>query len=69
MAEPLYNVVGKHKFKWEAEQQEAFDALKEALTHPPVLALPNLQDDTDASDHAIGAELIQVQNGEERVID
>ena len=24
--------------------------------------------DTDASDHAIGAELIQVQNGEERVI-
>ena len=46
--------------------------LKEALTNPPVLGLPNSEDflilDTDFSDAAIGAELIQVQNGEERVI-
>ena len=38
----------------------------------PVLAYPNADDpfilDTDASGTAIGAELIQVQNGEERVI-
>ena len=72
LAEPLYRVVGKNKFKWETEQQTAFDALIEALTHPPVLALPNRTDelilDTDASDYAIGAELIQVQNGEEKVI-
>ena len=40
LAEPLYRVVGKNQFKWETEQQTAFDALIEALTHPPVLALP-----------------------------
>ena len=72
LAEPLYSVVGKHKFKWKEEQMEAFDALKEALTNSPVLALPNQYDsfmlDTDASNEAIGAELIQVQNGQEKVI-
>ena len=50
----------------------AFDELKEALTNPPVLTLPNSYDsfifDTDASDFCIGAELIQVQDGQERVI-
>lgn len=39
---------------------------------PPVLTLPNQSDefilDTDASDTAIGAELLQIQNGEEKVI-
>lgn len=39
---------------------------------PPVLALQNNKDpfilDVDASDVAIGAELIQVQDGAERVI-
>ena len=52
-------------------QQQAFDRLKALLLSAPVLALPNKTDyyilDTDASDKAIGAELIQVQNGEERV--
>ena len=45
--------------------------MKALLLSAPVLALPNKTDyyilDTDASDKAIGAELIQVQNGEERV--
>jgi transposase InsO family protein len=72
LADPLYQVVGKNKFRWDEEQQRAFELLKLALTTPPVLALPNRQDefilDTDASDIAIGAELIQVQNGEEKVI-
>ena len=71
-AEPLYAVVGKDKFKWGQEQQDAFDYLKQALTHPPVLALPRHDGDfildTDASDFAIGAELIQIQDGEEKVI-
>jgi hypothetical protein len=53
-------------------EQQAFDRLKALLLSAPVLALPNKTDyyilDTDASDKAIGAELIQVQNGEERVI-
>ena len=73
LAEPLYKVVGKkNKFKWDEEQQKAFDALKEALTHPPVLALPDgasdLILDTDASDSTVGSELLQIQNGEEKVI-
>ena len=71
-AHQLYCLTGKNKFKWSNEEQSAFDLLKEALTHPPVLGLPNSQDpfilDTDASDIAIGSELIQVQNGEERLI-
>ena len=57
---------------WGLEQQVAFHAIKEALTQPPVLGLPNKEDefilDTDASDLAVGAELIQVQNGQEKVI-
>ena len=72
LAEPLYSVVGKRKFWWQIEQQEAFDALKRALTTSSVLALPNHNDpiilDCDASDHAIGCESIQVQDGVEKVI-
>jgi transposase InsO family protein len=72
LADPLYTVIGKNKFKWDDAQQIAFSAIKEALTKPPILALPNLEDhfilDTDASDVAIGAELIQCQNNEERVV-
>ena len=72
IAEPLYSVVGKKKFMWGEPQATAFIALKELLTHPPVLALPNQLDefilDTDASNFSVGGELIQVQNGEEKVI-
>ena len=72
LAEPLYSVVGKYNFKWGQPQESAFTRLKEALTRPPVLALPR-QDgdfilDTDASNLAIGAELIQIQDAEERVV-
>ena len=42
------------------------------MTSAPVLALPNAVDElilnTDASDNAIGAELLQVQDGPERVV-
>jgi transposase InsO family protein len=72
IGDPLYRVIGKNKFRWDEEQQQAFESLKHALTKPPVLALPNRQDsfilDTDASDIAIGAELIQVQDKEEKVV-
>ena len=68
----LYAVTGKHQFVWNKEQAEAFETLKKALVHPPVLALPNEKDDwildTDSSDFAIGGELIQVQEGKEKVI-
>jgi hypothetical protein len=68
----LYEITVKAKFQWKQPQQQAFDKEKALLLSAPVLALPNKNDyyilDTDASDRAIGAELIQVQNGEERVI-
>jgi hypothetical protein len=43
-----------------------------AMVRAPVLALPNATDpfipDTDASDKSVGAELIQIQEGEERAV-
>jgi hypothetical protein len=69
---PLYEITGKAKFQWEEPQQQAFDRLKALLLSAPVFALPNKTDyyilDTDTPDRAIGAELIQMQNGEEHVI-
>ena len=53
-------------------RQEAYDDLRKALSAPPVLALSKHHDpfilDTDSSNTAIGAELIQVQNDMEKVI-
>ncbi len=72
LADPLYSVLGKRPFKWEREQQAAFESLKTALIAPPVMSLPNMNEefilDTDASDMSIGAELLQIQNGEENVV-
>jgi hypothetical protein len=72
IATPLYAVTGKKAFKWEPDQQNAFDRLKRALTNPPVLALPRSGGefilDTDASETAIGAELLQIQDGCEKVV-
>jgi len=54
------------------EQERAFVELRQAMVRAPVLALPNATDpfvqDTDASDRSVGAELIQVQGGEERAV-
>ena len=69
---PLYGLTGKNEFHWEEEHQYAFEQVKELMTTAPVLVLPNSVDhfilDTDASGTAIGAELIQLQEGQERVI-
>ena len=52
--------------------RESFDELRQKLTEVPVLAYPNSEDliilDTDTSNHAIGTELLQVQNEVERLI-
>ena len=66
---PLYELAGpKSPFHWETIHEEAFAALKESLVSAPVLAYPNAQDmfilDTDASNTAIGAELLQLQDRE-----
>ena len=54
------------------ERERAFAALKAALLTPPVLSIPTADDpfilDTDASDGAVAAELVQVHDGVEKVI-
>ena len=69
----LYELIGpKNHFNWTQEHQTSFEKLRECLVCAPILAYPNSTDkfiiDTDALDKAIGAELIQVQDGEEKVV-
>lgn len=61
---------GKNKFKWEDQQQRVFNRLTEVLTSPPVLALPIQSDGIilDATNIAIRANILQVQDGEENTI-
>ena len=66
---PLYDIMGPSStFRWGTEQYE----LRQKLIEAPVLAYPNSEDifilDTDAYNHAIGFELLQVRNGVERLI-
>jgi len=73
IAAPLHALTKKdQKFMWTQETQEAFELLRNALTSPPVLAMPRdvgeIILDTDACDQSIGAVLSQIQDGVERVI-
>jgi hypothetical protein len=73
IAAPLYKLTGKkNPFDWGIAQQESFDHLVKVLTTPPVLAFPNSTGhfilDCDASDYALGGQLNQVQDGNERTI-
>lgn len=66
IASPLSELLQKERrFEWKTSQQEAFDALKSAITSAPILIAP---DDTkpyvvttDASGFAVGATLSQDQ--------
>src|SRR6185503_4721191 len=53
----------EQRFKWEEEQQLAFDTLKRATTSAPILAIPDMslpfKVTTDACSRAIGAVLSQ----------
>ena len=53
----------KNSFVWSDEAKQAFKALKEVLTSPPVLALPDFNSpftiECDASDFRTGAVLLQ----------
>ena len=73
VAKPLYDVmVLSVTFSWGTEQKKAFDALRQKLMETPALAYPNSEDlfflNTDASNHAIGATLLQVPHEVERLI-
>lgn len=76
LAAPLYQLTGTKaratQFVWKECHQQAFEQLKRAMITAPVLAFPSAEGfftlDTDASDVAIGAELLQVQDGIERPV-
>lgn len=70
---PLYALTKKGvKYVWTTNCDSAFQALKLALTSPPLLAYPDYDKHfkvyTDASSFAVGGVLAQDKNGTERVI-
>ena len=73
IAKPLHHLLGKNvKFKWSTDCQVAMEKLQGALVNSPILSYPDFSLDfvldTDASNHAVGAVLSQVQQGQEKVI-
>lgn len=60
------------KFKWTKSADEAFNSLKQVLTHAPVLCNPDFNSpfivQTDASDVGIGGVLVQGEGANEQVI-
>ena len=71
IVKPLTTLTGKMDWRWNQEQQSAFERLKECLCNPPVLAIPDdkgqFRVEADASDFATGGVLLQQQAGKWRV--
>ncbi|XP_060564385.1 uncharacterized protein LOC132723637 [Ruditapes philippinarum] len=73
IAKPLHKLTekGEH-FIWSDSCENAFEQLKNALTHAPILSYPISEGifilDTDASAVGVGSVLQQVQGAEEKVI-
>ena len=68
IAAPLTDLLKKDTpFRWDEEQQRAFDSLKEKLLKPPILIFPSFKDTfylaTDASDTGVGGVLLQIRSG------
>jgi hypothetical protein len=63
IATPLTALLRKKCFKWNKAARKAFDSLKYAVTHPPVLRLPDFSKpftiECDASSLGIGVVLMQ----------
>ena len=68
IATPLTGLLRKGaKFEWENEQQAAFDSLRKRLISEPIMIHPDFKKEfivaTDASNHALGAVLLQEHEG------
>ena len=76
IARPLKQVQAAEKengkYEWTPAAQKSFDELKEKLVTKPILTHPDFDKpfilSTDASLYAMGAELSQIQDGDEKVI-
>ena len=73
LAAPLNKLLRKdQKFAWTPLCEEAFEALKSALTSAPILAFPDFTQPfhlfVDASNDGVGATLGQIQDGKEVAI-
>ncbi|XP_018496364.1 uncharacterized protein LOC108864704 [Galendromus occidentalis] len=72
MAAPLYELLTDTTFDWSKKHQQVFENIKEVITKEPVLC--HYQDgletrlQTDASGTGLGAVLVQVLEGKERVV-
>jgi hypothetical protein len=67
---PLFDLTGSAGWRWEEEQQEAFQKLKDAITSRPVLIFPDedrpFRVEADSSDFATGAILSQQSKEDEK---
>ena len=73
LAAPLNALTStKITFRWSDHAGESFERLKQLLIEAPILAHPDFSSaftlHTDASNHAVGIALCQVQDGDERAI-
>ncbi|KAL4319444.1 hypothetical protein GQ457_18G018050 [Hibiscus cannabinus] len=63
IARSLTDLLKKGGWKWDWEEEQAFQKLKEAVSQAPVLVLPNFKEvftvETDASEKGVGAVLSQ----------
>ena len=73
LLKPIYDLTRKGRpFKWQQEQQIAFEEIKSRLQKPPILHLPNGKGRfhlySDTSKYATGSALYQIQNGKPKLI-
>ena len=73
LLKPIYDLTRKGRpFIWGKEQQDSFQEIKNRLTKPPVLHMPNKTERihlySDTSKLMTGSALYQIQNGKPKLI-